>query len=52
VSGPEDEEETLSDPTETPDESTGDALEGVDSDDINSGDEDLPEPPAEGIPGD
>ncbi len=46
------EEETLSHPSETPEEPTGDALEGVTSEDINSGDGEVPKLPDEGSTGD
>jgi hypothetical protein len=49
---PEDQPDDLSDPSETPEESTGDTLEGTTSDDVESGDRELPDPPDEGIPGD
>ena len=39
----------LSNPSETPDEATGDAQQGMTSDDVESGEE-LPHPPDEGLP--
>jgi len=47
-----DDEETLSHPSETPEEPTEDAQQGMTSEDINSGDGEVPKPPDEGIDGD